>query len=135
MITRSKGSDHVYQFLKGFYVDESRPTHSNNLALPGAAMPAVLSGLEGVKAAVFSTGGESGHGGGLRVARFEQVAPGTLTAAQYDSFVRDTVNYLDYAGEPSQIERSELGIWVLLFLLIFTGLAWMLKKEYWRDVH
>jgi len=135
LITRSKGSDYVYQFLKGFYVDDSRPTLSNNLALPGAAMPAVLSDLEGVKAAVFSTGGESGHGGGLRVERFEQVAPGALTAAQYDSFVRDTVNYLDYAGEPSQIERSELGIWVLLFLLVFTGLTWMLKKEYWRDVH
>jgi ubiquinol-cytochrome c reductase cytochrome c1 subunit len=97
-------------------------------------MPAVLSDLEGVKAAVFSTGGDSGHGGGLRVARFEQVTPGALTAAQYDSFVRDTVNYLDYAGEPSQIERSELGIWVLLFLLVFTGFAYLLKQEYWKDV-
>jgi ubiquinol-cytochrome c reductase cytochrome c1 subunit len=98
-------------------------------------MPAVLSDLEGVKTVVFSAEGESGHGGGKQVARFEQVAPGALTAAQYDSFVRDTVNYLDYAGEPSQIERGDLGIWVLLFLLVFTGLAWMLKKEYWRDVH
>ena len=135
LITRSKGSDYVYQFLKGFYVDDTRITRSNNLALPGAAMPAVLSDLEGVKAVVFAAGGDAGHGGGIPVQRFEQVAPGALTAAQYDSFVRDTVNYLDYAGEPSQIERGDLGIWVLLFLLMFTGLAWMLKKEYWRDVH
>ena len=135
LISRSKGTSYIYQFLKGFYVDESRPTHSNNLALPGAAMPAVLSDLEGVKAAVFGAEAEAGHGGGKVLERFEQVAPGALTAVQYDSFVRDTVNFLDYAGEPAQIERSELGIWVVLFLLVFTGLTWLLKREYWRDVH
>lgn len=135
LITRSKGSDYVYQFLKTFYVDESRPTHSNNLALEGAAMPAVLSDLEGVKRVVFSTEAASGEGGGKRVESFEQVSPGQLTPAQYDSFVRDTVNFLQYVGEPSQVEREGLGIWVVLFLLVFTWFAWLLKREYWKDVH
>jgi ubiquinol-cytochrome c reductase cytochrome c1 subunit len=132
LITRSKGTDYVYQFLKTFYVDDSRPTHSNNLALEGAAMPAVLSDLEGVKRAVFSsaTGGE-----GKMLERFEQVAPGQLTAAQYDAFVRDTANFLQYVGEPTQVEREGLGIWVVLFLLVFTWFAWLLKREYWKDVH
>ena len=134
LITRSKGSDYVFQFLKGFYVDESKATKTDNLALPGAAMPAVLSDLEGVKSVVFGTG-EAGHGGGRPVERFEQLSPGALTPAQYDDFVRDTVNFLQYVGEPSQVERESIGLWVVLFLLVFTAFAWMLKREYWRDIH
>jgi ubiquinol-cytochrome c reductase cytochrome c1 subunit len=132
LITRAKGRDYVYRFLKGFYVDHGKPTGSNNLALDGAAMPAVLSDLEGVKSAVFAdTAGTEGK----VVERFEQIAPGRLNAAQYDGFVRDTVNFLDYAGDPSQVRRRDIGIWVVLFLLVFTGFAWLLKKEYWKDVH
>ena len=134
LITRSKGSDYVFQFLKGFYVDETKPTKTDNLALPGAAMPAVLSDLEGVKRVVFGTG-EAGHGGGKPVERFELVSAGALTPAQYDAFVRDTVNFLQYVGEPSQVDRESIGIWVVLFLMIFTLFAWMLKREYWKDVH
>ncbi|MEO8309158.1 MAG: cytochrome c1 [Pseudomonadota bacterium] len=133
LITRSRGRDYVYRFLKGFYVDHTRPTGSNNLALDGAAMPAVLSDLEGVKRAVFAPG--EATEAGKRVERFEVVSPGRLNAAQYDGFVRDTVNFLDYAGDPSQVRRRGIGIWVVLFLLVFTGFAWMLKKEYWKDVH
>lgn len=132
LITRSKGSDYVFQFLKGFYVDESKATKSDNLALPGAAMPAVLSDLEGVKRVVFAPG-ESEHG--KLVERFEQVSPGALTPAQYDAFVRDTVNFLQYVGEPAQADRQSIGIWVVLFLLVFTWFAWLLKREYWKDVH
>ena len=134
LITRSKGSDYVFQFLKGFYVDESKPTKTDNLALPGAAMPAVLSDLEGVKRVVFAEG-EAGHGGGKLVARFEQQSPGALNPAQYDAFVRDTVNFLQYVGEPSQVDRESIGLWVVLFLLVFTWFAWMLKREYWKDIH
>ncbi|MEN9706383.1 MAG: hypothetical protein RLZZ393_2262 [Pseudomonadota bacterium] len=133
LITRSKGSDYVFQFLKGFYVDESKSTKTDNLALPGAAMPAVLSDLEGVKRVVFGHG-ESAHGG-KNVERFEEVQAGALTPAQYDGFVRDTVNFLQYVGEPSQVDRVSIGIWAILFLMVFTGFAWMLKKEYWKDVH
>jgi ubiquinol-cytochrome c reductase cytochrome c1 subunit len=49
--------------------------------------------------------------------------------------VRDTVNFLDYVGEPTQSARRSLGIWVVLFLIVFTWLAWLMKKEYWKDVH
>jgi ubiquinol-cytochrome c reductase cytochrome c1 subunit len=49
--------------------------------------------------------------------------------------VRDTVNFLDYVGEPAQVERRSMGIWIVLFLLVLTGFAWLLKREYWKDVH
>ncbi len=135
LITRSKGSDYVYQFLKTFYVDETKPTKSNNLALDGAAMPAVLSDLEGVKRAVFPAGGGVDAHGAKALERFEQVSPGALTPEQFDGFVRDTVNYLSYVGEPTQVEREGLGIWIVLFLLVFTWFAWLLKLEYWKEVH
>lgn len=133
LTARAKGPDYIYRFLKGFYVDTTKVTGTNNLALDGAAMPAVLSDLEGVKAAVF---GESpaGEAGPKHVERFEQVVAGRLTPEQFDGFVRDTVNFLDYVSEPVQVERHSIGIWVVLFLMLFTALAWMLKAEYWKDV-
>lgn len=127
LMARSRGKDYLYQFLTTFYADPMRPTGANNLRLPATAMPAVLSELEGVKHAVLNKDGEFDH--------FELVAPGRMTQAEYEGFVRDTVNFLDYVGEPSQAARRSLGVWVVLFLLVFTWLAWLMKKEYWKDVH
>jgi len=133
LVARARGTDWVYRFLKGFYVDKTRPTGTNNLALDGAAMPAVLSDLEGVKAAVFAAGPAGPEG--KAVEHFETVAAGRLKPEEFDGFVRDTVNFLDYAGDPSQVRRRSIGLWVVLFLLVFTAFAWLLKKEYWKDVH
>jgi ubiquinol-cytochrome c reductase cytochrome c1 subunit len=136
LVSRYRGTDWVYQFLKGFYADASKPvTGTNNLVLDGAAMPAVLSDLEGVKAAVFAEHAGAGGHSGKMVERFEMLAQGRLKPEEFDGFVRDTVNFLDYAGDPSQVQRRSIGIWVVLFLLVFTAFAWMLKKEYWKDVH
>jgi ubiquinol-cytochrome c reductase cytochrome c1 subunit len=135
LITRAKGSDYVYQFLKTFYADPTKPTGTNNLALDGAAMPWVLSDLEGVKRAVFHEGGSGEEVGVKRLAGFEQLAPGHLSSEEFDGFVRDTVNFLDYAGEPAQLQRVHMGVWVVFFLLVFTWFAWLLKREYWKDLH
>jgi ubiquinol-cytochrome c reductase cytochrome c1 subunit len=138
LIARSRGVDYLYRFLKTFYVDPARPSRSNNLALENPAMPAVLSELEGVKAAVFKNVDVLVDGKSTTQKVFDhftQISPGQLNAAQYDDFVRDTVNFLDYAGEPAQVDRRNMGVWVVLFLLVFTGIAWFMKKEYWKDVH
>jgi ubiquinol-cytochrome c reductase cytochrome c1 subunit len=127
LITRSKGSDYVYRFLKTFYLDPKAATGTNNLALPGTAMPHVLSDLQGLQRAVFGTGGH--------FEKFEEAVAGQKSAAEYDSFVRDTVNFLEYAGEPAKLSRATIGVWVVLYLLLFTAVAWLLKQEYWKDVH
>jgi ubiquinol-cytochrome c reductase cytochrome c1 subunit len=137
LMVRARGRDYIYQYLKTFYVDPTRPTGANNLRLPATAMPDVLSDLEGLKRAVFRAAPGAGAAAGTEqtLDHFEQIAPGSMGAAEYDSFVHDTVNFLDYVSEPTQVARRALGVWVVLFLLVFTWLAWQVKREYWKDVH
>ena len=139
LVARSRGTDWVFNFLTTFYADPaSQKTGVNNLQLPGTAMPHVLSSLQGVQNAVWRNVETKGEGGEAVVAReFEKFEPGvagSITPAQYDEFARDTVAFLQYAGDPTQLQREGLGIWVILFLLMFTGIALLLKKEYWKDV-
>jgi len=135
LMARARGTDYLYRFLTTFYVDPSRPTGANNMQLPTTAMPDVLSELEGLKRAVFKTVARSDGTKEQVFDHFEMVASGSMTREQYDNFVRDIVNFLDYVGEPAQAHRRALGVWVVLFLLVFTWLAYLLKKEYWKDVH
>jgi ubiquinol-cytochrome c reductase cytochrome c1 subunit len=135
LIARSRGTDYVYSFLKSFYVDPKRPTGVNNLVLPGTAMPHVLWELQGVQNAVYDGESDAQHSVVHKKFKgFELAQPGTLSEPEFDQFVRDTVNFLDYIGEPMQIERRNLGLRVLAFLGVFFLFAYFLKKEYWKDV-
>ena len=138
LMARARSQDYLYQFLRTFYVDPASQTGANNLRLPATAMPHVLSELEGLKRAVYKEASSGAEGEAIHQQvfdHFEQIAPGRLSAAEYDGFVRDTVNFLDYVSEPTQTARRALGVWVVLFLLVFTWLAWLVKREYWKDVH
>lgn len=133
LIARSRGVDYLYNFLRGFHADPARFTGVNNLMLPNTAMPHVLWELQGLNEAVFA---EEQVGGVTRQVfkEFRQVVPGKLSEQEYDQFVRDTVTFLAYIGEPIQLERQRLGFWVLGFLLVFGILSYLLKREIWRDV-
>jgi ubiquinol-cytochrome c reductase cytochrome c1 subunit len=131
---RHDGADWLYSYLKSFYVDESRPMGVNNTVFPNVGMPHVLWDLQGIQKAVYK---EVQHGEKVDrvVDRLELVEPGSMTPAEYDSAVRDLTTFLVYISEPMKLERQALGIWVLLFLAVFTVLAYLLKKNYWQDVH
>lgn len=135
LIARSKGTDYVYSYLRSFYVDESSPTGVDNLVLPGTSMPHVLWELQGLQRATYT--GHIGDDGNVtkHYNGFEQASPGKLTAKQFDQFVRDLVNFLDYVSEPVQLKRQAIGVRVLIFLAVFFVFAYMLKREYWKDVH
>ncbi len=139
LMRSARGKAYLYQFLMTFYVDPTRQTGVNNMRLPAAAMPDVLSSLEGLKGAVYKTVDHTGADGKVSHEQvfdhFVPLAPGRLTRPQFEAFVRDTVNFLDYVSEPTQMARRQFGVWVVLFLLLFTWLAWMVKREYWKDVH
>ncbi len=130
LIARSRGTDYLFRFLTTFYSDPARTTGANNLQLASVAMPHVLSTLEGPKAAVFRT-----ENGQQVFDHFVQLAPGSMSREEYQATVRDLVNFLDYAGEPAQVQRRSLGVKVVLFLLAFTALTYLLKREYWKNVH
>ncbi|HTB66139.1 MAG TPA: cytochrome c1 [Steroidobacteraceae bacterium] len=130
LIARARGDGYLFRFLTTFFSDPTRPTGANNLQLPSVAMPHVLSTLEGVKVAVFRTVNKE-----QVFDHFVQVAPGSLSHEEYLATVRDLVNFLDYVGEPAQVQRRSLGVKVVLFLLAFTALTYLLKREYWKNVH
>ena len=135
LIARARGVDYVYSFLHGFYADKTRPWGVNNLYLPAAAMPHVLQNLQGLQKPVFKSEPDGNGGVKTELVNVEMLTPGSLKPEEYDGFVRDLVNFLDYAGEPIKAERQSLGLWVTLFLLVFFVFAYLLKKEYWKDIH
>ena len=132
---RERGPDWVYSYLLTFYLDPARPTGVNNLMLPGASMPHVLGDLQGWQAkAEPKAEAEGGHGGGHGPG-LELVQPGALSAAEYKERVGDLTNFLVYAAEPGRNKRIALGFGVLLFTAIFGVFCYLLKVEYWKDVH
>ena len=127
------GADYLYTYLRTYYPDSAAGTGWNNLAFPGVAMPHALWELQGNRQPVYDTVMEHGH----EVKTFkawEQITPGKLTPLQYDQAVGDLVSYLQWMGEPAQNTRVRVGVWVLLFLGVFTIFAWRLNAAYWKDV-
>lgn len=141
--TKAEGADWIYNYLKSFYLDESRPTGWNNTVFPGASMPNVLWELQGVQHALT----EAKHGAAGACAQGEyqgacitgfsipETKQGSMNAEEFDRVARDISAFLAYVGEPAALKRESLGVWVVLFLAFFTFLAYLLKSEYWRDVH
>lgn len=131
LIARSRGPDYLYNFLRTFYLDDTTPTGVNNLCLENASMPHVLWELQGLQRLV-EPDDEDEHG--TATPSLELAVAGTLSPEEYDQFVRDTVNFLEYIGEPIQLERRRLGVWVLAFLFVFGLFAYLLKSEIWKDI-
>lgn len=127
------GADYLYTFLRTFHVDDSKATGWDNLAFPSVGMPHALWELQGKRRPVYETRQEHGHVVKL-FKGWEQLSPGSLTPVQYDQAVGDLVNFLQWMGEPSQNTRVRVGVWVLVFLLIFTVIAWRLNASFWKDV-
>ena len=132
VIARVRGSDWIYTYLKSFYLDESRPVGWNNKLFANASMPNPLWEMQGLQQPVY---GKKTATGEMPVEGFTVSQPGTQSAEQFDQTVRDITAFLEYAGEPAATKRQSTGVWVVLFLAFFTFIAWLLKKEYWRDVH
>lgn len=131
LVARYRGAGWIYNYLRTYYVDPERPTGVNNLTYPQTAMPHVLWDLQGWQKAEYETaeGGEE-HLKGLTLA-----IPGDLSPREYAQTVADITNFLVYVGEPMKMDRISLGVKVIIFLVLFAGLAYMLKREFWKDIH
>jgi ubiquinol-cytochrome c reductase cytochrome c1 subunit len=135
VISRARGDDYIYTYLRGFYADKERPFGVNNKVFPDVGMPNVLWQLQGTQKAVFKTVEASDGTETEVIDRLEPLSEGTMSPEEFDQVARDLTAFLSYVGEPIQMERKRLGIWVLLFIAVFFVVAYLLKKEYWKDVH
>lgn len=137
LVARVRGKDWLYTYLRQFYVDPTRPWGVNNMAFPAVGMPHVMQHLQGVQVPVYKTISvmEQGHMVEKQVIdHLILQSPGQLSPAAYDRTITDLVNFLEYAAEPARRDREHLGVWVMLFLVVFLLFAWLLKREYWKDI-
>lgn len=138
---RYRGPDWIYNYLLTFYVDPKRPLGTNNVVLPNVSMPNVLWELQGLQVLKEDKPAEGSEGAGKAEheehtgPQFELASKGKLSPEDYRKFVADTTNFLVYAAEPGRAHRISVGYKAMLFLLIFTVLAYLMKKEWWKDVH
>lgn len=135
VVSRARGVDWLYTYLRSFYRDDSRPWGVNNTVFKDVGMPHVLWELQGLQEPVWETVTAADGSSRQVMSGLKLVQPGALSAVEYDNAVRDIVTFLAYLGEPSKLQRMALGKWVLLFLFVFLVLTILLKREYWKDIH
>ena len=131
VIARARGADWIYTYLRSFYKDDSRPMGVNNTVFPEVGMPNILWELEGMKKLVNKEEVHEHHA----KPEFEKISEGKMSGPEFDSAIRDLTAYMVYMGEPAKLVRYELGVWVLLFLAILFVVSYIMKKEFWKDVH
>jgi ubiquinol-cytochrome c reductase cytochrome c1 subunit len=119
---RLRSPDWIYTYLRAFYTDPARPFGVNNKVFKDVGMPHVLQNLQGIRS--IDEHGNLGPATG-----------GSMTEEEYDNYIRDMVNFFEYVGEPSKLEREGIGYWVLGYLIILFIFTYFLKKEFWKDVH
>lgn len=135
LVARVRGTDWLYTYLRTFYLDDSRPFGVNNEVFSNVGMPNVLWELQGWQRPIYKTVvDDEGHEHQV-LEGVELLKAGSQTPAEFDRTIRDLVNFLAYMGEPIKLERQSLGIKVMLFLFVFFIFAYLLKKEYWKDIH
>ena len=127
LTARSKGANYIYSKLNTYYEDDSSATGYNNVALPNSSMPNILAGLQGGQKIILDSE--------EKPLRLEKVSNGTLSEIEYKELTNDIANFLVYVAEPAKLRRYSIGFWVLMFLFVFTIIAYYTKKEFWKDVH
>lgn len=133
---RARGTDWLYTYFRTYYKDENSPTGWNNLVYPNVGMPHVLWELQGERIAKFEEVKDpTNPGKSTKVLKgFEQSTPGLMKPQEYDDNIADLVSFMSWMAEPTQLQRKRIGVVVLLFLAIFTLIAWRLNKAYWKDI-
>lgn len=135
LIARSRGINWLYNYLRGFYVDEGRPFGINNSIFDNVGMPHTLIELQGLQKAVKAIRPDGQGGKHEVIVGFELLEPGTLSKSEYDQTIYDLVAFLDYISEPYRQTRHHVGIGVIIYLFIFLILAYFLKREFWKDIY
>ena len=148
LVARVRGTDWLYTYLRTFYEDPARPLGANNKVFPNVGMPNVLVGLQGrqvigCKQVQVVEHGKKQYdpltGAPITHEACDQltVVPNTgkLSEAEFDEKIHNLVTFLAYSANPVKLESQRIGTYVLLYLAFFFVFAYLLKREYWKDVH
>ncbi len=136
LVARSRGVDWLYNYLRGFYVDESREGLGvNNGVFANVGMPHVLADLQGLQIPKYKVQNDANGDEQEIIVGFELLKAGSMTPSEYDQTIYELVAFMDYLAEPYKQTRKNVGTGVIIFLFLFLILAYVLKKEYWKDVH
>ena len=127
LIARSKGADYVFAKLNTYYEDDESLTGYNNLAYPNTSMPNILANLQGNQKLILDS-----HN---KPEKFTKVSSGSYSEKEYKQLTNDITNFLVYVSEPAKLKRYSMGFWVLMFIFLFTVIAYYTKKEFWKDIH
>ena len=127
LIARSKGADYVFAKLNTYYEDDESLTGYNNLAYPNTSMPNILANLQGGQKLILDS-----HN---KPEKFTKVSSGSYSEKEYQQLTNDITNFLVYVSEPAKLKRYSMGFWVLMFIFLFTVIAYYTKKEFWKDIH
>jgi len=146
LVARSRGPEWFYTYMRSFYREDKSPSGWDNVVFQHVAMPHVLHEWQGQQRAVYRTEKHESvvEKDGKKVKKvteeqvfdhFEIEKPGSMSVQQYNDTMRDLTNFMVYLGEPAKLVRYRYGVYVLVFMAIFFVVAYLLKKEYWKDVH
>ena len=127
LIARSKGADYVFAKLNTYYEDDQSLTGYNNLAYPNTSMPNILANLQGNQKLILDSDNKP--------EKFTKVSSGSYSEKEYKQLTNDITNFLVYVSEPAKLKRYSMGFWVLMFIFLFTVIAYYTKKEFWKDIH
>ncbi|MDQ3188376.1 MAG: cytochrome c1 [Pseudomonadota bacterium] len=157
------GTDYIYTLLRGYYRDASSPTGWNNVAYPNIAMPHVFWQEQGPREArieftetrkdpktaaaqyfnVVTTYEPNGASSRVETPIANHGAEGINYAfrplnveqsRRFDSDAADLVAFLAFITDPTAGKRVQIGVWVLIFLSLFTVIAWRLNAVYWKNI-
>ena len=137
---RLRGEDWIYSYLRGFYKDDSRPLGVNNVVFGNVGMPHVLADLQGLCADEPKIGANPSVdplSGDVRNGEVceEWETEGSMSPKEFNSAMYDLTNFMSYMGDPVKLERERLGMFALIFVAIFFIFAYLLNREYWKDIH
>ena len=145
-MSRARQPEWLYTYLRTFYRDDTRPYGVNNKVFKDVGMPHALLELQGMQECAMGPA-KAANGGVKRdpltgadileepCGQLVVTEEGSMTPEEFDGAMYDLVNFLAYTAEPIAAERQRIGLFVLLFIAIFTVFAWLLNREYWKDVH
>jgi len=113
---REGHEDYIYSLLTGY----TEPP-ADFVMMPGLSYNKAFAGHQIAMPAPIASDGQVTYADG--------------THASIDQMAQDVAQFLAWASDPHMEERKQLGVKVMIFLAVFAGILYAVKRRVWRDLH